>query len=125
MNSKQFEFDAVVAHLYKQGRPAKDDYNRCYYRGENGLTCAFGCRIPDVNYSPDMEQLNVCSALDVAVGTLPPELYEYRYMYMGLQGAHDNCNTNEDGTFDLVDLANRLRDTASHHKVTFTEPKGE
>lgn len=54
MNTMQEELDAVVQHLYKQGRPAAED-GTCKYRTADGLMCAVGCRIPDEAYSPLMD----------------------------------------------------------------------
>lgn len=126
MNTKQQEFDAVVAHLYKQGRPAKlPGTEKCFYRDTlSGCTCAVGCRIPDENYSPEMEQLNIFAAIDKAVGNLPPEIYEYRFMFSALQNAHDRCATKADGTFNFNALAKELRRVAKLHDVIFTVPKG-
>jgi len=48
--------DFVVAHLYKQGKPAME-LGRCVYRKpiENGtcLMCAVGCLLTDEEFSPE------------------------------------------------------------------------
>jgi hypothetical protein len=54
MNTMQQEFDAVVAHLYAQGKRAAV-LGRCKYRSDEGTMCAVGCRIPNNMYNPAME----------------------------------------------------------------------
>lgn len=81
MNTMQEEFDAVVAHLYKQGKKAMSGKG-CAYRGENGTMCAVGCRIPDEMYDPKMEGQFVFS-LPFTFST-PPEISVYNGMFVGI-----------------------------------------
>lgn len=131
MNTMQQEFDAVVAHLYKQGKPAKSYYEdgtlkQCFYRA-GSLSCAVGCRIPDEVYSPRMDS----SAGDTDVGTLiarfghvlPPEIEEYEDMFSHLQYVHDTCLLGEDKNFDLVELEQKLSRVARDFRLTFTKPE--
>jgi hypothetical protein len=53
----QKTFDAVLAHLRKQGKRAIDGES-CMYRTEDGLKCAIGCLIPDDKYDPKMDEFN-------------------------------------------------------------------
>ena len=119
MNTMQFEFDAVVAHLYKQGRPAKDELGTCFYRSPEGLSCAVGCRIPDEMYRKSME--GTCVS---ALSGLPQVITKYEDMFDLLQYAHDSCPTKADGTFNKTHLKQRLRNVAnSFNDLTFKEPQ--
>lgn len=130
MNTKQQEFDAVVKHLFAQGRPAKDSSNPagpgCYYRQPDSTNkCAVGCRIPDDVYVPEMDKSNGDNgtglyALILNFGkVLPPEIVEYRDMFEELQIVHDRA----DDEFDKDDLAMRLAKVAINHGVEFTRPE--
>jgi hypothetical protein len=121
MNTMQQEFDAVVAHLYTQGKPALYQEG-CAYRGDNGTMCAVGCRIPDSMYSSKMEGESATSLLPVF--DLPAEIHEYSAMFQDLQYAHDShSNRAEDGYFDKTRLSDHLRNIAEKHKLTFTAPQ--
>lgn len=128
MNTKQQEFDAVVAHLYKQGRPAKTEDDTCMYRAPGGLSCAVGCRIPDAIYVPEMDKSTdtkgtaVWTIVNRFSDVLPPEIGTYVSMFGELQGIHDGCPTNVDGTFRLDSLEHKLRNAAEIHGLTFTPP---
>ena len=131
MNTMQEEFDAVVAHLFKQGRPAKDSTSTvCLYRSEDGkLSCAVGCRIPDAVYDPQMDVPDrttggtvVRSLIERFRDVLPPEIPAYKSMFEALQNVHDSCLLTGDGSFDRIRLGNRLRDVAEEFKLTFTVP---
>ncbi len=54
--SAQEVFDKVAEHLLTQNKKSIGLNGGCCYRGENGLTCAAGCLIPDDKYSPQMER---------------------------------------------------------------------
>jgi hypothetical protein len=129
MNTMQQEFDAVVAHLYKQGRPAKASYDpnrepQCAYRGDDGLSCAVGCRIPDDNYSAEMEGTGISFLCEYEDFNLPSEIRAYHPMFSSLQAAHDaDSSLNSDGDFDSVELTEKLAHTARVFNLTFTPPK--
>ena len=54
--TKQEIFNTVCEHLIKQGaRSITDDPCACAYRSPTGLTCAIGCLIKDVCYTPELE----------------------------------------------------------------------
>ena len=118
MNTMQHEFDAVVAHLYKQGKPAMANGD-CAYRGKNGTTCAVGCRIPDSLYHKEMEGQVLWGLTGDERFTLPPEFIKYEDMFNSLQGAHDSAETLEDGRFDIPSLTAKLRYIASIYNLTF------
>lgn len=93
MNTKQFEFDAVVEHLFKQGGPATvpnhvGTETSCSYRGRDGTMCAVGCRIPNIMYRKEMEGKRLGGL--ITVFQLPAELEEYLGMFSHLQDVHDS-----------------------------------
>jgi hypothetical protein len=56
-------FDRVVQHAHHQNAQAIDPETlSCKYRTDNGLSCLFGCLIPDNLYTPVMEGLSVWGA---------------------------------------------------------------
>lgn len=58
--TKQEIFDKVAVHLLAQGKPSKNAYGDCMYRGvDPGSACAIGCLIPDELYDPKMEDVRV------------------------------------------------------------------
>lgn len=130
MNTKQQEFDAVVTHLFTQGRPAMaNDGDTCMYRGVNGTSCAVGCRIPNDVYTPEMDVrvtgfdgTNVTALLQRFGPALPEELTAYKTMFARLQEVHDGCMTNAKGEFELDELERRLQNVANDHGLTFTRP---
>ena len=122
MNTMQQEFDAVVTHLFKQGRPARYSIHEGAYRGPNGTSCAVGCRIPDEMYDPEMEGDNVGSA--VCAYNLPKEIEMYLGMFSKLQNAHDACRTEEDGTFSLASLRAHLKYVAEEFNLALNLPEG-
>lgn len=133
MNTMQFEFDAVVNHLYKQGAPASASAESgpgCYYRSPTGLKCAVGCRIPDEIYDPAMDEENGSNGTSVDSlilrfgNILPPEIAAYENMFAELQTAHDwHGSVRADGKFDFDRLSSDLKRIAYKNGLTFTEPK--
>jgi hypothetical protein len=124
MNTKQFEFDAVVAHLYAQGRPAVSDSIGCAYRDEGGLMCAVGCRIPDSMYTREMEGETVSSLLEKGFA-VPEEITAYERMFRKLQEVHDDYTLNEEKepVFDITALTLGLQRIADEFGLTFTVPE--
>lgn len=65
-------YDKMLEHLLKQGRKSVALFTfevnvqkeKCAYRGDNGLMCAFGCLIPDSEYSPDMEKQDLLNLIE-------------------------------------------------------------
>jgi hypothetical protein len=132
MNTMQQEFDAVVAHLYEQGRPAKIA-RFCVYRTETGLSCAVGCRIPDSVYEASMDQpaedgtgTGILSLIDRFGTVLPPEIKEYESLFTRLQAVHDDeFNVNDKGEFHLNRIEDTLRYIAREFGLTFTKPEAK
>lgn len=125
MNTMQQEFNIIVAHLYKQGKPAKKENDDCAYRGLNGTSCAVGCRIPDEAYVPEMDSTYDQSfegIMTLFSERLPKEFEEYPNLYALLQAVHDKTATDEDDKFDLDSLNVRLGDAAEELGLTFTVP---
>lgn len=141
MNTMQQEFDAVVLHLFKQGKPASTfhsypqsngGYATCHYRKleTDGTVsmCAVGCRIPDNVYVPQMDGIDAPDIDGVGTGVaelvknfgplLPPEIKAYENMFAALQSAHDSY-------FDSIAmLTGQLELVASKFGLTFTRPEG-
>lgn len=118
MNTMQQEFDAVVQHLYKQGRPAMGEGGDCLYRSEDGLMCAVGCRIPDSTYDETMEYTPVNSLVQIFPDQLPEEIYQYADMFQGLQYVHDGWYRGEGFEY----IARSLEIVADKFGLTFTHP---
>lgn len=126
MNTMQQEFDIIVKHLYKQGRPSRNSAGiACKYRNEEGLSCAVGCRIPNSRYNKNMENLNSQSMVVKFGHRLRKELSTYTGFYLHMQRLHDSVHTNPDGTFELNKLESRLKDAAKVFNLTFTVPQQE
>lgn len=119
MNTMQHEFDAVVNHLYAQGRPSKEGHS-CKYRGPEGTKCAVGCRIPDDVYHEAME--GKVSRTIVTMAELPPEISEYANMFRDLQMAHDNWRPNAFGQYMTDTLDPHMGKIAIKHGLIFTKP---
>lgn len=138
MNTMQQEFDAVVAHLYKQGRPAKVFGagllpSFCVYRSPEGLSCAVGCRIPDDKYVPEMDTPNGGEGTGLANllvnfrNNLPKEISVYQDLFQRLQTAHDSDYHVDHitGRYLFDRLKSSLADIAEEFDLTFTEPNRE
>lgn len=135
MNTMQQEFDAVVAHLYAQGRPAKayTGYSggKCSYRMEvdgKTLMCAVGCRIPAEVYQPGMDAgeggLIAAAMIEQFGEVLPEEIGAYREMFGALQGVHDS-DSHEADAFDFAVLERSLQRVAERFGLTFTVPEAK
>jgi hypothetical protein len=60
MSIKQI-INKVGNHLLKQNAKSIDSDNACRYRGDNGMSCAIGCLLPDEMYDPLIEGKGVVS----------------------------------------------------------------
>lgn len=117
--SAQEIFNKVVAHLLKQGRPAREE-NRCRYRTTDGLSCAVGCLIPDELYSPSFEGKSARKVIRELYARGRADWYEHRDLLNELQWAHDENCPLEDGSFDLNVLRTRLTQLAARFKLEFS-----
>lgn len=96
MNKKQV-FDAVVKHLFAQGKQATGRDGMCKYRGPKGTKCAVGVLIPDDEYGRWMEGQNVAHLLskwEGRKGFTPTDAYKLIQKHEGLlrelQAVHDS-----------------------------------
>ncbi len=130
MNTMQEEFDAVVAHLFRQGRPAERG-NTCLYRAGE-LSCAVGCRIPDNVYTPEMdipksaeEGTGIENLVKNFRDVLPKEIILYKNMFSQLQSVHDNYGNRiySTNTFVIERLADQLAGVAAQFGLKFTKPQ--
>jgi hypothetical protein len=108
----QETFDAIVAHLRRQGEKSEGDETvGCAYRGERGLKCAVGCMIPDELYTLVMEGENVTGGHVLPVlKSLGVDLCAAQ----ALQTIHDDHPVEE--------WESRFRDLAVALNLTYTEP---
>lgn len=124
MNTMQKEFDIVVNHLFKQGRPCKIAENAdCLYKYK-GMSCAVGCRITSKMYRAWMEGQNITTLVENHPEKLRPEIIEYVDMFYSLQSAHDYCTTTDLGNFDMGHLKIRFEEVAKSYGLIFKQPKG-
>jgi hypothetical protein len=117
MKTKQETFDFVVRHLYKQGKPARENYY-CRYRTNDGLMCAVGCLIPDEVYTPKMEGKIAPDLAESLFPNLPQEITYYSDMLDSLQWVHDSWDISE----SFKSLVRKLKNIAIDHNVVFNNP---
>jgi hypothetical protein len=92
----QHAFDAVVSHLFRQGRRSygtigDGEATMCLYRSSDGLKCAVGALIPDELYRPSMEGEPSYGLFVPGLYSLPDWLRELpEGMLRGFQVIHDN-----------------------------------
>jgi hypothetical protein len=122
MNTMQEEFDEVVKHLYKQGRPAQED-GTCKYRTADGLMCAVGCRIPDDMYKPEMDTASGGSGLRNILPKFefPVEVEQYQDLFSSLQGIHDGWSDWQ-GSYLWSDMEDELMFCADRYNLTYNAP---
>ena len=88
--TEQEVFDFVSAHLFKQGKPAKDDETGlCEYRNSEGLCCAVGILIPQDDYKEDMEGIGLEELTNTFGDLLPSYFSKFRNTLNALQQTHD------------------------------------
>lgn len=112
--NEQEVFDTVVRHLAKQGAKSAvmkkgetgTSYERCMYRGPDGLKCAAGALINDDEYDPSME--------GVVFGSMskrPARLAPFEHLINRLQVAHD-------AALNGSDLRQLLRNAAAIYELS-------
>ena len=100
MHTPQSLFTTVARHLLTQMERSVRDApdapgNGCAYRGDDGRKCAVGCLIPDEQYRPKFEGINVsqpgttAKALRAAAGIGEKDLRTIT-LADRLQALHDN-----------------------------------
>lgn len=110
--SAQEVFDIVIRHLHNQGKQAMDPIVQiCSYRTSNGLTCAFGCLIPDWAYRPSMEGLRAIEVIQDYKGL--SYISEHKTLLQDLQCTHDTSLTR-------TSLVNSLRMNAQQNDLDET-----
>lgn len=86
-STAQRTFDTIVQHLRQQNRKSTNQHGDCLYRakaGDNQLSCAAGCLIPDEYYREWMENQNAgCTISD---HTVTLDKYEHAMERMTEQG---------------------------------------
>jgi hypothetical protein len=91
--TEQEFFDKVATHLLTQRKKSltriSPGGNGCAYRGDDGLSCAIGCVIPDEVYKNGMEGYDVIMLMDKY-----PEVLQYipdESLARALQMVHDEA----------------------------------
>src|SRR3990167_10848904 len=101
--TKQEIFDKIALHLLRQNKKSVNKSGFCAYRGTNGLKCAAGCLIDDLEYKPEMEIHNfgMVFTTDNGINVFDellknkPYLYDNLELIKTLQRIHDNHNVCE------------------------------
>lgn len=137
MQTTQEVFDYVVAHLYKQGKPAieirDEDTVVCRYRAPDGCACAVGCIIPDGEYDPGFEGASARGLLYHVSATNDKSFTEILSKHINilqaLQCVHDGAPKDPDGLtlkgkFRKEYLKKRLSTLAEQFSLEFKVPQG-
>lgn len=113
----------LLAQLKKSIRLNSQGELICAYRGDNGLSCALGCLIPDEAYHPDIEGetpylINLNDA-DSDTGTFPRRYTQW----IGINGSDANLGmldlmTTLQGIHDNMDLEPKQWDNSLEHTAT-------
>lgn len=112
--NRQEAYDIVVAHLFTQGRRAYDEDNGCLYRGPNGAKCAVGVLIPDEQYNPAMEGCSVGGLVGSSGYKIPSVVRRNADLMQALQSVHDDCCVQENGSYFMPELYERLLGVADY-----------
>lgn len=114
MTRYQEHFDAVLAHLRKQGHPTPDG---CFYRHPTTSDrCGIGALIPDDKYSRDLEGRSTRHHLVLeAIGATKADEHFYAELQYVL---HDSL---DDSDF-LETLEENARDFAIDFDLTYKAP---
>lgn len=92
--SAQEVFDTVARHLLRQGRRSTRLHKmwgrvQNAYRGDDGLSCAIGCLIPDKRYDGAMEGRDIETLIEWFGESLPGFFGRYTILLGDLQEVHD------------------------------------
>lgn len=97
--SAQEVFDYVAKHLLTQGKKSESPDGTCMYRNQEGLMCAAGCLMSDLEYRKEMEE-NSWTML-AAEDVVP---VSHSRLIQKLQDIHDLSKVDAWGS-DLISLA--------------------
>jgi hypothetical protein len=100
MRSAQQLYEISVKHLRKQKQksfrmlPPDEKLGEMYqsrYRSNDGMMCAIGVLIPDIEYRPEMEGKDVSDLLkdNLLILMRAAEFHKHRRLLDGLQKIHD------------------------------------
>lgn len=120
--------DFVVAHLYKQGKPAKGE-STCVYRKfeDDGtyLMCAVGALLTDEEFDPWGNAWSLQTLLRKRIDMLSQDVVDfYRTHYdllRRLQGVHDLWVTDLEGKYNFSSLILKLQRLYSDFGLSFPE----
>ena len=107
-------FYKVKNHLLKQGEKSLGHDRGCQYRNKDGLSCAVGCLIKDVDYIIGLEGKNMnCSpvqdVLTHVIGVNPIKRGDKIDLLQTLQLVHDNS--------DVCDWQSELEHVKIQYKI--------
>lgn len=131
-------FDKGLAHIRKQGGPARDEESdKCVYRSSNGRACIVGCLIADEDYqkafdpaagsgvdtmirdNPEFRQALLNSGVDVHREEFGYTRGPVRALLSSMQGVHDSGEDVSDGKW-LPTFESKMADVATVHALTYT-----
>ncbi len=120
----------IYHHLLKQGKPCADiERGGCFYR-KDGMSCAFGCLIPDEEYEECFEGQYIRNL--VYDGYLVFEDETVRSICTEAQGIHDNYANNAPVAY--IDkrkmewneyIVVKFEQLAQDYKLTLREPNND
>lgn len=118
MTDQEF-FDKTLAHLRKQGKAAVDEVGACFYRADDGATCAIGCHIPDEAYRSNFEDKDIGLLLrtNVAIRSL------FDGVDPGLMGDCQDAHDCDLASGDIRHWERRMSMIAYNRGIVYTPPE--
>lgn len=123
-------FDQAVAGLRGQGCQVALEGDRCQYRTDKGLKCAFGHLIPDNLYDPVWDKNGYTVSRLISEGIVKIQSDTQRTFLQDLQNAHDDSSDwSSDGLGRVpmknapLTMENNLRDVAEQYNLVYTPPE--
>lgn len=111
-------YNIVRDHLLTQNKKSKKDIDGrqvCAYKGENGLSCAVGCLIPDDVYTRNMEGKSVV-CMDIYCPSMNLDLAGFFRKHSQLLGELQSLHDSQ--LFSVEDWPERLAVIAERHNLT-------